>query len=112
MKVVNPHISYKTEGSRAKVSGVAISLKEFLRAAEDYNIETDEEKIIRQKLRGHPRASTRKKQYFNDTSSKMNVINRCKGRVRCLTCVCLPSDEIPKEFFEIIEKKLDDGKIV
>lgn len=107
---MNPHVHYMTEGSRARVSGVAISLKEFLCAVEVYNIEADEEKEIRQKLRGHPRAATRKKQYFNIASSKKNKIDRTEGGVRCMTCVCVPADEIPEVFFRIIEDAQDAGK--
>ena len=85
-----------------RINGVAISLKEFLKATDFYNIESDGEKAIRQTLRGHPRCETRKKQYFNVIGSTNLTIDRISG-VRCLTCVCVPNDEIPDCFFQAIE---------
>lgn len=110
--MVNPNISYsaQTRVGSSRVNGVAISLKEFLRVVDTYNIENDGEKIIRHRLRGHPRCESRKKQYFNVIGSQKQKIDRTdEGSVRCLTCVCLPSDELPDGFFQLIQDAQKDA---
>ena len=110
LQVVNPNISYSLPGSTTRINGVAVTLKEFLKAVDSYSIENDGEKDIRRVLRGHPRCETRKKQFFNTTNSKKNTIDRNdKDNVRCLTCVCLPRSEMPDGFFDLLNKSAQDG---
>ena len=54
----------------------------------------------RLRLHGH---DTRKKQYFNVIGSEKKRIDRNEGNVRCVTCICIPKDEIPEEFFQIVD---------
>ena len=107
--MVNPNVSYlpKKKAGAVKISGVAITLKEFLREADGFNIEHEGEKKIRSKLRGHPRCDTRMKQYFNIEGSTKNVIDRSDVcSVRCITCICIPKDEIPEGFFELVKQNV------
>lgn len=110
LQVVNPSVSYTTHTGhsstvdKTRYQGVAISLKEFVRAIDKYNIQHDGESKIRQRLRGHPRCDTRKKQYFNVAGSAKTTIDRTdEGSIRCLTCVCVPADEFPQEVFDILQ---------
>ena len=107
--MINPDVVYRLDekkraGSESVVHGVAVSLKEFIKEADRWNIEHHEEKNIRQKLRGHPRCDSRKKQYFNIIGSeKKKIDRRDKASVRCLTCICMPRDEVPDGFFELMD---------
>ena len=110
LQVVNPSVSYTTHtghpstADKTRYQGVAISLKEFVRAINKYNIQHDGESKIRQRLRGHPRCDTRKKQYFNVVGSAKTTIDRNdEGSVQCLTCVCVPADEFPQEIFDVLQ---------
>ena len=40
----NPNISYSLPGSTTRIDGVAVTLKEFLKAVDSYSIENDGEK--------------------------------------------------------------------
>ena len=110
LQVVNPSVSYTTHtghpstADKTRYQGVAISLKEFVRAIDKYNIQHDGESKIRQRLRGHPRCDTHKKQYFNVVGSAKTTIDRNdEGSIRCLTCVCVPADEFPQEVFDVLQ---------
>lgn len=110
LQVVNPSVSYTTHtghsstAHKTRYQGVAISLKEFVRAIDKYNIQHDGESKIRQRLRGHPRCDTRKKQYFNVVGSTKTCIDRNdEGSIRCLTCVCVPADEFSQEVFDVLQ---------
>jgi len=110
LQVVNPNITYvpKNRAGSTKVTGIAIILKEFLREADKFNIEHEGEKKIRSKLQGHPRCGTRMKQYFNILGSTKNAIDRNDANsVRCSTCICIPRDEIPEGFFQIVEENVN-----
>ncbi len=112
MEVVNPNVSYTVHIPQSKtirVKGLAISLKEFIGKLDVHGIQHDGEKIIRQKLRGHPRCQTRKKQFFNVVEcGKKEIIRAEVNSVRCLTCVCVPFDEFP---VEAVDKLQQNGKI-
>ena len=73
LQVVNSNISYSLPGSTTRIDGVAVTLREFLKAVDSYSIENDGEKDIRRVLRGHPQCEMRKKQFFNTTNSKKNT---------------------------------------
>ena len=104
LQVVNPSVSYTTHtghsstADKTRYQGVAISLKEFVRAIDKYNIQHDGESKIRQKLHGHPRCDTRKKQYFNVVESAKTTIDRNdEGSIRCLMF------EFPQEVFDVLQ---------
>ena len=75
-----------------------------MREIDTYNIQHDGESKICQRLRGHPRCDTRKKQCFNVVGSAKTTIDRNdEGSVRCLTCVCVSADEFPQEVFDVLQ---------
>ena len=75
-----------------------------MRAIYKYNIQHDGESKIRQRLCGHPRCDTPKKQYFNVVGSGKTTIKRTdEGSILCLTCVCVPADEFPQEVFDVLQ---------
>ena len=105
LQVVNPNISYSLPGSTTKIDGVAVTLKEFLKAVDSYSIENDGEKDVRRVLCGHPRCETRKKQFFNTTNSKKNTMI---GTTKMCQVPHLRVS-MPDGFFDLLNKSAQDG---
>lgn len=112
--MVNPSVKYHNTclGAKRTVQGVAIVLKDFLGVLDKYSIQHKSETYIRHYLRGNPSCQSLMKQHFLTKISKANRIVRANGDTRCKTCVCLPNEDIPAEFFDIINDKMSDGKLM
>ena len=101
LRVVNPGVRYSTKVSASPEEGVAVILKEFLQALECRGIQHNSEKELRKLFRKQPRCATSKKQFFLTKKSKEISLRRGHD-TRCVSCICLPQDYVPVEFFEIM----------
>lgn len=98
LRVVNPSITYTTEGTRK--CGVAVNIKGFLALLEEYDIPHPAEKMIRATL---PRLSlTSGKQYFlaAEHVGIHKTIDR-RENSECRASVCVPQEAITSEFFKV-----------
>ena len=98
LRVVNPSITYTTEGTRK--CGIAVNIKGFLALLEEYAIPHPAEKIIRATL---PRLSlTSGKQYFL-AAKYVGIHKRIDRRENseCRACVCVPQEAITNDFFKV-----------
>ena len=89
MQILNPGIKFKpNKDSRRNIEGVAIILKEFLLLADRYDIEHEDESVIRKRLRARKDTVTTSKQYFLMKKSRQATISRAEAR--CVSCICIP----------------------
>ena len=106
LQVVNPNVKYKVQSSchaDTRISGVAITLKEFLCKLDNYSIPHHSEKIIRQVIRKRSNYLSHSKQFFlkEDSDPSLTSISRLMpGSTRCKTCICMPKQDIPEGFLE------------
>ena len=115
LEVVNPAVKYKVhptdESSRCtKISGVAIVLKEFLLALDNYSVPHESEKQIRKRIRKRSDCQSHMKQFFLRKGYKSSKICRLDpASTKCKTCICIPRTDVPDSFFESFS---NDSKIL
>ena len=113
LELVNPAVKYKTQSKKMlsggnKISGVAIVLKDFLLALDNYGITHESEKQIRQRIRKRSDCQTHMKQFFLKKGYKSNKICRwIPSSTKCKTCICIPRTDVPDSFFEFLS---DNGE--
>lgn len=103
--MVNPTCTYSYGDSRKGQHGVAIILKELLQLLDRFEIEHADESTIRRELRKRGDCKTSANQFFLTKKSKSTLIDRKKGDTRNVSCVIIPSKDVPDSFFEALEAK-------
>ena len=105
LTVINPNIMYKlnalSKTNNLKMSGVGVSLKEFLLLLDRYGIDHEPESVLRLRLRRNKRIISRSKQFFLQSGSSSIAISRKSDDTKCKTCICIPRDSLPLSFFEL-----------
>lgn len=84
---------------------MALILKDLLNALDKYGIEHDSESCIRRKLRKRSDVKTTASQFF----LKPAVVSLDMDRKNCdpKSCVLIPRGDIPSEFFELLDGKIE-----
>lgn len=101
LKVVNPKCTYTCREGGPRQQGVAIILKELLQLLDNYSISHAGESSIRRELRKRNDCKTSGNQFFLNKNSHSNTIvrRRKNGDVRNVSCVIIPSKDVPDLFF-------------
>ena len=93
-------------GEKKNLKGVAVYLKELLRALDEKLIPHDDERSIRRKLRKRVDVKTTASQFFLKEDREigpMESLNRQNSSPH--SCVIIPRADVPQEFFEVMENK-------
>ena len=101
LTVINPTCTYTCGESRKGQSGVAIILKELMPLLDKYGIEHVDESAIRRELRKRGDCRTSGNQFFLKQGSQFDAIDRKRGDTRNVSCVIIPSKDVPEAFFQV-----------
>ena len=101
--MINPQCSYSVADSN--IRGVALILKDLIQALDKYGIGHENESSIRRKLRKRSDVKTTATQFF----LKSTAVSLDMDRKNCdpKSCVLIPRGDIPSEFFEFVDGKLE-----
>ncbi len=103
--MINPKCSYFLGDERRKQIGVAVLLKQFLKGLDLKEIPHEEESGIRKKLRRRANVKTTATQYFLAEKNEGTKITRENGVGH--SCMIAPHSDVPQEFFDIVEAKVE-----
>ena len=111
LHVINPSIHFSPKGSKAKIRGMAVALKQFIQLLDRNDIDHPDESTIRKELRARNDVITSGKQYFLKQGSKLSFISRHGNNasdVYCVSSICIPVASIPQEVAIFFNCKLKD----
>ena len=106
LRVINPKCGYSVGDSGKKHTGVAIMLKQFLKVLDRNDIPHEDETCLRKKLRRRADVKTTATQYFLSNKTEGNKIIRENSVGH--SCMIIPHSDVPQQFFEILESRIDD----
>ncbi|KAL5499864.1 hypothetical protein EMCRGX_G011329 [Ephydatia muelleri] len=87
LHVINPSIQFSPKGSKARIRGMAVALKQFIQLLDRNDIDHPDESTIRKELKARKDVITSGKQYFLKQGSKLSFISRHGNNASDVYCV-------------------------